>query len=1049
MKKKPTLTVFLLFLVHLSYAQIQSSIPINAYGVWERGDIIANDPGNPAYDFLKGFRMDREWSEIQPNNANDYDWTAFKDMVQIAVERDKYIYTNILVGPQCPNWIYDDVPLVKADGDAFNKYPYYLDEDYKAYYFALIENYAALLRDSISDEQRKRILFVQVMTGCTGDECAYKGSLLEGYEQYDITEAQWRTFRLEAFEKFKTEFLDGDPNTKINLVFNNIDPAIDGESEEWNWVIDNIGTGFGIKGSAYVRGHHLTFEKTFKDQWYQYLVNPETLALFSRAEMDQTYTWPLYQNNLPLGFYWGALSGLNTGLSIWDLTNTAVDAVTEKGFYDSEVQQGIMEAYDFFNKYAPQVYPSASSCAYSIFHEGLNSANTAKFPESIYGDALKGNVSRYINICNAYADRGALMEHPEAATYGQVWQRHNQIGYNDAGWEIPEGNYERWIEQINPDQTSIGLFRINADSEGKLDANNSKYDRFARSFEHLTGKNAMYFKFHDDVFSASDPKKVTFTITWFDKTSNSSWEFRYDAGGETLTTAKIFTGTGSGQWKKETIVVTDAIMRKNGPKGSDFALVNTDEADDIFHGIEADIVRIDDDKVFIESPQNGAEFAIGNAVVVTAVGEDVHGIERMRFSIDNSNIFNDDFLPPYIHTFNDLNLGEHIIDVQMKDSLGYLVNAEPVTIIVVPANDTVFIELPENNSIVLLGEDVTISAFGYDADGIANLKFRVNEGDYNTVDSEPYQYTFTGLGEGSHYFDVQMTDLLANNIMSEGITITVLNKPDSVSIITPSDGDTITQGKDVLVTTYCHDNDGIERIRFRLDNSANWDNVLSPPYQYTYRGLSVGTHLIEVQMKDVLENRILAEPVHIIVIAPPIADSVSITSPSNGDTFSLGEDLLVKSSCYDRDGIATVGFRADGGGFNYVDTPPYEFTFSGLGEGTHTLDVQMTDLQGNTILSQEVDIYVVDQSPNSAFNAKDLIGEKLQVYPTMVDKELYWKSNTEVKKIHITNLYGKRILSQEVHNQGSILLSELDPGLYFVCFEFDKHLTRVQKIIKK
>ena len=62
---------------------------------------------------------------------------------------------------------------------------------------------------------------------------------------------------------------------------------------------------------------------------------------------------------------------------------------------------------------------------------------------------------------------------------------------NDAGCDIAEGNYERFLTQINPDVTSIGLFRV----RGTVDKNSSKYVRFARSFENATGKNTMYFKF--------------------------------------------------------------------------------------------------------------------------------------------------------------------------------------------------------------------------------------------------------------------------------------------------------------------------------------------------------------------------------------------------------------------------------------------------------------------------------------------------------------------------------------------------------------------------
>ena len=175
-----------------------------------------------------------------------------------------------------------------------------------------------------------------------------------------------------------------------------------------------------------------------------------------------------------------------------------------------------------------------------------------------------------------------------SATQGQVYQRDQQTGYNDAGWNIEEGNYERWITQINPDLTSIGLFRV----RGLINTSSSKYDRFARSFENSSGKDTMYFKFDSDVFSLSDPDSLTFKITWLDKNQNSTWALKYyNSSG--LQTAVNITGIGDNQWKTSNVTIYNPLINQNGILGSDFMLVNTDNIDDIFHGIEVDITRTD------------------------------------------------------------------------------------------------------------------------------------------------------------------------------------------------------------------------------------------------------------------------------------------------------------------------------------------------------------------------------------------------------------------------------------------------------------------------
>ena len=553
-------------------------LPVNSYGVWDRSNAydISVDTD---YTYLKGKSADVDWKDVQPISPNQYDWSEIETVLQAAYTNNQMVNISVGVGPDAPAWIYlNGVPSVLTNDTQhpnWTQYPYYLDSDYKTYYFNMIESFGNFLR-TLSENLFNHIAYVQVKTGCTGDEVAYKGVPLNSSDI--ISDNQWRAFRLEAFEKFRLSFNTGSSSTQIGLLFNNIDP-ID-EPIEWQWVANNVTYGFGVKGGAYARGHHLTDELDFKNTWTPYLVNPQGLHLFSAAEMDQTWTKPLYQINVPLGFYWGALSGLNTGLSVW--------LVTQSALQEAQARPELHDVFKLFNKYSKQMYPSTADAAFTVFHEGLNSQNTVKFPVSIYGQANKQNQARYIAICNAYASRGAQMDDVYAATQGQVYQRDQQTGYNDAGWNIEEGNYERWINQIDPDLTSIGLFRV----RGVVDSSSSKYDRFARSFENSSGKNTMYFKFHSDVFALSDPDSLVFKITWLDKNPNSAWALKYRSLSGLQTAANI-TGIGDNQWKTTYATIHHPIIDQNGMLGSDFMLVNTDNLDDIFHGIEVDISRID------------------------------------------------------------------------------------------------------------------------------------------------------------------------------------------------------------------------------------------------------------------------------------------------------------------------------------------------------------------------------------------------------------------------------------------------------------------------
>jgi|GEM_PF-4489390 len=64
---------------------------------------------------------------------------------------------------------------------------------------------------------------------------------------------------------------------------------------------------------------------------------------------------------------------------------------------------------------------------------------------------------------------------------------------------------------IGADTTSVPLLRVG----GPVTPASSVYARFARRFEHTTGKDTMYFKLHDNFFKNKEPKVVTVHVYRF------------------------------------------------------------------------------------------------------------------------------------------------------------------------------------------------------------------------------------------------------------------------------------------------------------------------------------------------------------------------------------------------------------------------------------------------------------------------------------------------------------------------------------------------------
>ena len=569
-----------LALVFLCLASpVLGALPSSAFGVWDRGDTF--DPRE--YPFIKGFAFGQKWADVE-QRPGVFDWSGLDRALEKAVERKMFVYLSLGVGPEAPEWIYQHgVPAVKTEGaldkhlEKWDAFPYYLAPEYKTYFRRLITEFGNHIR-RYPKETQERIAFIQVKTGCTGDETPYKGRAID--KKYDLTKAspEWLQFRLETFALFVKLFQGGNGAPRIDLLFNSVGPGDDlGETkenqQEWDWVTSHVQGSFGIKNGALSRGHHLVGERSLYHQWMPYLVDPKGLTLFRRSEMDQTWQKTWYQLNVPLNVYWGAINALNNGQSVWDINDSAMRGSKTYGFD---------YAFHFFNRYAGQIYPATATDAFCALHKGLDAADTNAYPEDKFGKATRTNLDRMLKICAEYSHWGARVDDKEGLLLNQVRQRDTQKGFNDVGWDIWPDNYGRFLYQIDADATSTPRWRVG----GPITKTSPIYSRFGRGFEHTSGRNAMYFKLHDGFSADNQPKVVTVTVVWHDGREGSSWRLDYDAGQPAMKTAAMITGKGDQRWHHETFVLPDAVLRHGGIKGADFALVNTDIQDDTFSLIE-------------------------------------------------------------------------------------------------------------------------------------------------------------------------------------------------------------------------------------------------------------------------------------------------------------------------------------------------------------------------------------------------------------------------------------------------------------------------------
>lgn len=243
--------------------------------------------------------------------------------------------------------------------------------------------------------------------------------------------------------------------------------------------------------------------------------------------------------------------------------------------------------YELFNRYAGSVRAPYSAWVGGIvaLRDGLDCANTERFPEATYGAAVISNRARFEAITAAFAARGATLGDPAAAMCNPICSRRAKA-MNDVGWRVLEGNYGNGgITQLNPNTTSIGWWQVGS----KDDA----YGRYARGFERATGRIEMAFELEPRMWGGlplAAPLNVLLRVVYYDM-HGGAFNITYDAGPARgcLTAAHVSVGN-SGGWKNVSLPVLaaqGAFGRRCGAAGgADIVLASTADADTIVSTLE-------------------------------------------------------------------------------------------------------------------------------------------------------------------------------------------------------------------------------------------------------------------------------------------------------------------------------------------------------------------------------------------------------------------------------------------------------------------------------
>jgi hypothetical protein len=516
---------------------------------------------------IKGVSIVLWWKDVEPEPGVFKFNELIGNKLKLIDASNMYTFVKIWPAYDAPRWLYENgVPEVQMykSVDALgnprdHSYQYYFDEDYIRFYYRML-NELGLYIKTLPSNLQKRILYVQSAEGSTGDGQPYKSSPID--TNYSISSEQWGDFRIKAWEVLK-KALSNEKGEMVKPILVNYDSN---SKKQYEWLKNNFPV-IGLKNGMFSHGYMISDTKQRIQNWKNFTTEVKSLGkeFFSRGEQDGE--WAVYgwsTKNREQGLYWSAIFATHCGLDMWNLPTKAC-----LGYH-------YQDAINFFNKYAGQHEPATARAAFCALSKGLDAMDTIAYPENQFGAAKRSNVDRYLKIVEAFKDHGAMQGDPQKAIgSGMVNRKAND--YNDVGWGIADGNFCRFLTQIDPEETSMGWWHVGPPE--------SIYGRFARSFDVRNNKNTMYFDLDDHFLSARGKTGLKVKIIWLDK-GYGQWSLLYDAKNKPGRTAFTVKNNDTGKWIEKSIVLNDAFLQNSCEKGADFILKNLSEENTVFHIIE-------------------------------------------------------------------------------------------------------------------------------------------------------------------------------------------------------------------------------------------------------------------------------------------------------------------------------------------------------------------------------------------------------------------------------------------------------------------------------
>lgn len=382
--------------------------------------------------------------------------------------------------------------------------------------------------------------------------------------------------------------------------------------------------------------------------------------------------------------------------------------------------------------------------------------------------------------------------------------------------------------------------------------------------------------------------------------------------------------------------------------------------------------------VSISAPSAGSSLRVNTSTTVAATATAATGaITSVQFFANGTAIGSTSTFP-YITTWRPTTPGTYALTAIAADNLSVSTTSAAVSVTVTAGTGpSVAIGSPATGSSVVVNTPQTLEATASSASGfITQVAFFINGVPLSTDTTYPYSAAWAAIGLGTYSITARATDNVGNITESTAVSITAAaSSVPTVAVTNPATGTSFTVGATVNLTADAADADGtIALVEFLVNGVPLPTTDNSAPYAAAWTPPSQGIFTVTARATDNSGNITTSNPIT-VTIGANARPTVSLTSPSTGLSYGLGNQLLVAATANDADGtITSVQFFANGLQIGSSSSAPFNTSWRPTINGNYSLTAVATDNAGNTTTSSPVAITVTSSGSPTVAISNPIVG---------------------------------------------------------------------------